>query len=169
MPLVEFDDRLFVAGEAGPPAFKPEPDAHGGITVKAPVGVRHALFLGLRVIQGEHIQIERHVASGKRRELRLSFFEKLDRAEINDGAHHVGKLVEALVQGLRRWNFRQSQGAAEELVILKGRPDRGKVTLALTEQAQIRTQHIGGRNPPFRSGLVNPGSQRGVAIQRHTD
>lgn len=79
---------------------------------------------------------------GQRRKLRLGFFEKLHRAEINDGAHHIGKLVEALAQGFRRWDFRQPQGAAEEVVILKKRADRRKVTLALTEQAQITADDI---------------------------
>ena len=151
------------------PALQTQPGGDGRIAVETPVSIGDALFLGVGVILGENIQIQRHVSRGQWRQGGLRFFEKLGRAEINDACDRVGDLVEPLAQGFRGRHLLYAQGCGKELVILPERADCLEVALALAQKPQIAAQHIGGGDSTAGRGLGHARGEGGKAINGQSD
>lgn len=129
---------------------------HGREAVDAFVGgERHAFLLGLGVVHGGDVGIQRHQAVGQRGNRRLAAAQERDGRFDRDvlEARRVG--VQALAQGRRQGGPIQPQGFEEVGIAAEG-VDGLEVALAQTPQ-----RHVAGEDVPMRDGVAPCGRRRG--------
>ena len=86
--------------ETDAPTFLAKVCRYGRIPVKALVCSGHALFPGIRVVHGEHVDVQRHPSHGPGRNRRFHRFEHLDGAGVDDRRQQIRVFVKALPQCL---------------------------------------------------------------------
>jgi hypothetical protein len=99
------------------PAFFTEIGCHGSITIVVFAGTTHAFFLGLGIILGENIHIQRDKTAPVARNWGFKAFEHGPRTTINCRNKTSPGLIETLPQPLDRRNTADTKGLLEIIVL----------------------------------------------------
>lgn len=150
------------------PAFQTEPGRNRGKAVKLAIGPGDVFLLGVRVVLGEDVQVQRHVTGGKRGERGLDFFSNSTVQKLTIGRTASATLSMRCRRGSTDGTFCTPRAAAKNSS--SSQKGRGlEIALALAEQAEIAAQHAGGGDPLAGRGLGHPRGERGVAVDGQTD
>ena len=127
--------RPFPQFHADVPALLPQVSGNGGVTDETGVSPANPLLLGVGVVKGEDVQIQRHIATSQWGNRHPGSPQQPGQRCIGYRQEVLGMAIQALPQGGAGGNPAQSQGAGIEWVLAEAF-DGLKVAFALTQQTQ---------------------------------
>jgi len=155
-PLAVLDAGAQLTGET--PAFFPQIPPDRGVAIIAGIGGAYPFFLGARVIQGKHVEVEAHMAGAQGCDGHLSGLEKLHQGNIDPLHQRLSVLVEPQPQARRRGHPLDVERLTKERVIAHV-ANRLEVAFAEGEQPQVTFDDIAVGNAMQQGQLIDRGLQ----------
>ena len=152
------------------PTLLAEVGGHRRKAIVALVGARDAFLVGLAVVEGGHVAVERDQAVVQRRDWRTDVAYKRHRCVLGDGTEGIGVGVHALAQRAFGRHLLEAERFVEELILAKA-VDRLEIALAQTQHRDIGRKHVAmaygiATQRCNRSGIRR---QSGITFQCHAN
>ena len=151
-PLAVLGAGAQLTGET--PALLPQIPPDRGIAIVTGIGTTHPFFLGARVIQRKHIEVQAHVARAQGCDGHLSGLEKLHQGNIDPLHQRLSVLVEPQPQARRRGHPLDVERLTKERVIAHV-ANRLEVAFAEREQPQVTFDDIAVGNAMEQGQLID--------------
>ena len=133
------------------PSLQPEVGGDRRVAVRSMVGPGDAFLLRVGVIEGDDINVQRHVAILQRRDQALCALDEIDRAVVRHDPEPIRLGIEPLPKRFGGRDHRKPQRGLK-VAVLPPVGDRLVVALPHAEKPKVSAGDVGMGDPPRTAG-----------------